>query len=98
MRWLGPRAIGGIMNAHLKRKLAFALSMGMVTTGIISFALIVLNVGLSRDFLMAWLLSWAVGYVMVIPAILMIGPRLQAVIDRMIPENPATQSVKESAP
>jgi hypothetical protein len=73
------------MNTQLKRKIAFALSMGMVTTGIISFALIVLNVGLSQNFVMAWLLSWAVGYAMVIPAILLIGPRLQAVIDRMFP-------------
>ncbi len=27
------------MNTHLKRKIAFALSMGIVTTGLISFTL-----------------------------------------------------------
>lgn len=72
------------MNTHLKRRLAFALSMGVVTTGIISFVLITLNRGLADGFVLAWLRSWGVGYAVVIPAILLIGPRLQARIDRLI--------------
>ena len=38
------------MNVKLKRKLAFALLLGVVTTGIISFVLIALNVGFSETF------------------------------------------------
>ena len=72
------------MNTSLKRKIAFALSMGVVTTGIISLVLLVLNRGLADGFVLAWLRSWGVGYVIVIPAILLIGPRLQARIDRLI--------------
>jgi hypothetical protein len=74
------------MNTQLKRKIAFALSMGMVTTGIVSFVLIVLNLGFSDRFAWVWLRSWGVGYAIAIPAILMIGPRLQARVDRFIPE------------
>ena len=37
------------MNTQLKRKIAFALSMGIVTTGIISFVLLALNLGFSND-------------------------------------------------
>lgn len=73
------------MNVELKRKVAFALSMGIVTTGIISFVLIALNLGFSQGFLATWLRSWGLGYVIVIPAILLVGPRLQARIDRLIP-------------
>ena len=73
------------MDTQSKRKVAFALSMGIVTTGIISFALIALNVGFSQGFVPAWLLSWGAGYALVIPAILLIGPRLQALVDRLIP-------------
>ena len=73
------------MNTQLKRKIAFALSMGMVTTGIVSFVLIVLNLGFSDRFAWVWLRSWGVGYAIAIPAILMIGPRLQARVDRLIP-------------
>lgn len=72
------------MTTHMKRKIAFALLMGIVTTGIISFALLALNLGFSRGFALTWLRSWGIGYVIVIPAILVIGPRLQAQIDRLI--------------
>ncbi len=71
------------MTTELKRKIAFALSMGVVTTGIISFTLIVLNRGMSDGLLFAWLRSWGAAYLIVIPAILLIGPRLQARIDRI---------------
>jgi hypothetical protein len=72
------------MNTQLKRKIAFALSMGVVTTGLISFALLALNLGFVKGFALTWLRSWALGYAMVIPAILIIGPQLQARIDRLI--------------
>jgi hypothetical protein len=73
------------MNTQLKRKIAFALSMGIVTTGIVSFVLIALNLGFSERFAFVWLRSWGVGYVIAIPAILVIGPQLQAQINRLIP-------------
>ncbi len=73
------------MNTHLKRKIAFALSMGVVTTGIISFALLALNLGFTETFALTWLRSWGIGYLIVIPAILLVGPRLQAQVDRLIP-------------
>jgi hypothetical protein len=72
------------MNTQLKRKVAFALSMGIVTTGIVSFVIIALNLGFSDRFALVWLRSWGVGYAIAIPAILMIGPRLQAQVDRLI--------------
>ncbi|PVE21532.1 DUF2798 domain-containing protein [Microvirga sp. KLBC 81] len=72
------------MDRQLKRKIAFALLMGVVTTGIISFVLLALNLGFSETFALAWLRSWGIGYVIVVPAILLIGPPLQAQIDRLI--------------
>jgi hypothetical protein len=73
-----------IMTTDLKRKIAFALTMGIVTTGIVSFTLIATTLGLSEDFPLRWLRSWALAYLIVIPAILLIGPALQARIDRLI--------------
>jgi hypothetical protein len=72
------------MDIQTKRKIAFALSMGVVTTGIISFVLIMLNRGPADGFVFAWLRSWGAAYLIVIPAILLIGPRLQALIDRLV--------------
>ena len=72
------------MSTEIKRKIAFSLAMGMVTTGIISFVILALNLGFSNEFALAWVRSWAIGYVIVIPAILLIGPRLQAQVDRLV--------------
>ncbi len=72
------------MNVKLKRKIAFALLMGVVTTGIISFVLLALDVGFSETFVLVWLRSWGIAYVVVVPAILLIGPALQAQVDRLI--------------
>ena len=72
------------MNTQAKRKIAFALSMGIVTTGIISFVLLAPSVGMSQGFFLRWLRSWCIAYVIVIPAILFIGPRLQTQVDRLI--------------
>ena len=76
--------IGRFMGIETKRKIAFALLMGIVTTGIISFSLLALNLGFSGEFPRIWLRSWGIGYAIVIPAILLIGPRLQAQVGRLI--------------
>ena len=72
------------MNTQLKRRIAFALLLGMLTTGIISFVILALNFGFSDKFPQVWLRSWGIAYVIVIPAILIVGPRLQAQIDRLV--------------
>jgi hypothetical protein len=73
------------MNKDLKRRIAFALLMGTVTTGVVSFVLIAVNLGFTSAFARIWLRSWGVGYALAIPGILLLGPRVQALVDRMIP-------------
>ena len=79
----GKGRLARSMGTEMKRKVAFALLMGIVTTGIISFSLLALNLGFPSEFPQIWLRSWAIGYAIVIPAILLIGPRLQAQVDRL---------------
>src|SRR5260221_24107 len=81
------------MNTQLKRRITFALSMGVVTTGIISFTIIALNLGFSDKFLRLWLRSWGTAYAIVIPVILLISPRVQGLIDRLIPLESRSPSV-----
>lgn len=68
----------------MKQKIAFAMIMGVITTGIISFSLISINIGFNDNFLRIWINSWGMAYVIVIPAILIIGPWIQKVIDKRI--------------
>jgi hypothetical protein len=65
----------------MRQKVAFAMIMGVVTTGIISFALISQNIGFVANFLVIWLKSWSMSYLIVIPAILLIGPKVQKLVD-----------------
>ena len=72
------------LNTQLKQRVVFALVMGVITTGIISFTLITINMDLSDAFLKIWIRSWATAYAVVIPAILFVGPVVQAIVDRTI--------------
>ncbi|HVJ70439.1 MAG TPA: DUF2798 domain-containing protein [Sphingomicrobium sp.] len=73
---------------ELKRKIAFAMLMGVVTTGIISFVLVAVNLGMDSAFVRTWLRCWLISYLIVIPAILLVGPRLLAWVDRMFDDRP----------
>lgn len=64
----------------MKQKIAFAMLMGIVTTGIISFTLISVNVGFTDAFFRIWLHSWMMAYLVVIPAILIIGPGIEKLV------------------
>jgi hypothetical protein len=67
----------------MKQKIAFALIMGVVTTAVISFTLIAVNIGFTSVFLATWLRSWAMAYVVVIPIILIVAPRVQRLVDKL---------------
>ena len=70
----------------MKQKIAFALIMGIITTGIITFTVVSSNIGFVEKFLSIWLRSWAIAYAVVIPCILLIGPRVQAFVNTLFPE------------
>jgi hypothetical protein len=65
----------------MKHKIAFALLMGIITTGIISFTLITLNVGFGPNFAGIWLRSWGMAYLVVVPVILTVGPLVQKFVN-----------------
>ena len=71
----------------MKQKLAFALVMGIITTGLISFALISINLGFGDRFLTTWLRSWAISYVLAVFSILFIGPRIQFLVNSLFGKN-----------
>lgn len=67
----------------MKYKITFALIMGLITTSIISFVLIAINVGFSEKFIIIWLRSWSVSYVLAVTAMLVIGPRVQQLVNSL---------------
>jgi len=75
----------------MKQKIAFAMIMGVITTCIISFTLVSVNAGYTERFPAIWLRSWGIAYLVVIPAILLMGPQVQKLVDRLFPQ-PGTKS------
>ena len=67
----------------MKKKIAFALLMGIITTGIISFTLLSVNIGFSPEFGGIWLRSWVLAYCIATPAILVLGPVVQQVVEKL---------------
>ena len=69
------------MKIEKIKRIIFSLIMGFFTTGIISFTLIVVNVGLTEKFFSIWIKSWIIAYIVVIPIILLLAPLIQKAID-----------------
>ncbi|MCF0050104.1 DUF2798 domain-containing protein [Dyadobacter chenwenxiniae] len=67
----------------MKQKIAFAMIMGVITTGIISFSLVSINIGFVANFLVIWLKSWIMAYAIVIPVILIVGPSVQKMVEAL---------------
>jgi low affinity Fe/Cu permease len=74
----------------MKQKIAFALIMGMITTAVISFVLISINIGFSDKFLVAWLRSWSVAYVLAVSLVLLVAPRVQLLVNYFLKEKPVS--------
>ncbi|WP_046247187.1 DUF2798 domain-containing protein [Hymenobacter terrenus] len=70
----------------MKQRVVFALLMGVVTTGLVSFILLGVNRGFHPGFGGVWLKSWAIGYVVVIPIILLVAPLVQRLTSMLVGE------------
>lgn len=71
--------------------------MGMITTAIISFVVIAINLGFNERFLLAWLRSWSVSYVLAVSAMLLIAPRVQLLVNYLLKKEPVTEQDKQQA-
>ena len=70
----------------MKHRIAFAMIMGIITTGIVSFTLMAVNVGFVQKFITVWVRSWALAYLVAIPAILVISPRVMLFVEYVFRE------------
>jgi Kef-type K+ transport system membrane component KefB len=79
----------------LKQKIAFAFLMGFVTTGLVSFTVVSVNIGLTEDFGRIWLQSWSVAYLVIIPIILIVSPLIQRFVRFLFHERIAFKQDKK---
>jgi hypothetical protein len=59
---------------EMKEKILFACLMSLITTLLISFTLVSINVGFTERFLFTWLRSWGIAFIIAALSILFIAP------------------------
>ncbi|PKG42908.1 2-hydroxymuconate tautomerase family protein [Psychroflexus sp. MES1-P1E] len=57
-----------------KPNLKFALTMAFVVTSYISFILVAINAGFDDGFMILWLRSWLIAYLLAVPSLLFLSP------------------------
>lgn len=72
------------MNNDIKVKLLFAALMAFVTSSMISFIIVSVNVGFVDGFFWLWGKSFAMAYFLVIFAILVVSPKVQTLSEKII--------------
>lgn len=64
----------------IKQKIVTACILGLITTGIMSFTLVAINAGFDDGFFAKWGKSWILSYVIVVPVILGVAPKVQGFV------------------
>jgi predicted Co/Zn/Cd cation transporter (cation efflux family) len=65
----------------MKQKILFAAIMGSITTGLVSLTVIAANRGFVDGFIAIWLKSWLISYLVAVPSIIFIAPKVQYLVN-----------------
>lgn len=71
--------------------------MGIITTGLISFTVVSVNLGFTQNFLKTWLSSWMMAYLIVVPVILIVAPQIERLVSFLFTERAAVRENKNPA-
>jgi hypothetical protein len=80
-----------IVRNSVKRRIVFAFLTGIVTTGMVSFTVVLINLGLTEGFWRIWFKSWSLAFLVVVPVILIVSPVIGRFVDFLFRENAAQQ-------
>jgi hypothetical protein len=68
----------------MKKRIVFALVMSLITTIVISFTIIAVNIGFVNNFLLIWFRSWCLSYSLAVLATLFVAPKVQSFVDNLL--------------
>jgi uncharacterized membrane protein len=68
----------------MKEKVIFALLMAIFTGSIVSFVSLASNLGFVPGFFGIWLRTFLIAYVVIVPCILIVGPRVQRIVQYIL--------------
>jgi hypothetical protein len=65
-----------------KKDISFAIWMSSITTLVVTFVLVSINLGYTADFLFLWMRSWMIAFVMVGLSILFLAPQIRRKLNK----------------
>lgn len=63
-------------------EIKFAFTMSFITTFFVSLVIVSVNLGFTNRFLLVWMRSWLIAFVMVVLAILFIAPIVRQMLSK----------------
>lgn len=61
----------------VKAKIKLAILTALIVTSYMSFILVLLNIGLTKNFTFIWLRSWLTAFIIATPSLLFIAPLIK---------------------
>lgn len=69
----------------MKKRILFAFIMALFTVAIMVTVMLGVNMGFGSElFWRSWLRSYVIAYVTIVPVILLLGPQVQRLVDRIM--------------
>lgn len=65
------------MGKPNKQDVKFATVMSFIATFFVSFVIVVVNLGFKPNFMLVWMRSWGIAFVLVTLAILFLAPQVK---------------------
>ncbi len=84
-----------IKKNSVVHKIVFAFLMGIVTTGLVSFTVILVNLGFTETFWQIWLKSWSMAFLIVVPVILIVSPVMERFVSSLFKEKTVFEKSKK---
>ncbi len=83
-----------IVKNSVRQKIVFAFLMGIVTTGLVSFTVVLVNLGFTEAFWRSWIRSGSVAYLVIIPIILIVSPIVERFVGFLFRERTVFKILK----
>jgi hypothetical protein len=65
------------MGKPTREDVKFAVIMSLIATFFVSFVIVVVNLGFTSRFMLVWMRSWGIAFVLVTLAILFLAPEVR---------------------
>ncbi|MDC8830290.1 DUF2798 domain-containing protein [Alteromonas sp. chi3] len=65
--------------------------MAFFMSAFMSFVVTLLNVGLTDDLINRWLTAWPKSFIIALPAIMLIGPAVKSIVERLVLQDTAPE-------